>query len=193
MLISEIGTSKLAQQKVTEKPEAQVVAAARRGDPESFGRLYEHYYGPMVAVAFSVLADRHLAEDAAQEAFVRACGNLGKLKQPEKFASWLAAICRNVAYQALRNRKKLSFVEDPPVHTTENQGDETIEVIRKALWQLPAPDRQILVLRYFNDLSYEKIAQVLDTTVSAIHGRLFRARKKIAHKLKRMGFSGEQS
>ena len=183
----------LVKSRVIEHNEAQWVIAASRGDLESFGRLYEKYYGLMVALAYSVLADRHLAEDAAQEAFARACDNLGKLRQPDKFASWLASICRNAAHQTLRQRKKLSFTDDPPTRVAKNQTDETVEVIREALWILPDPDREILVLRYFNDLSYEQIAQVLGKTVSAIHGRLLRARKKLAHKLKRMGFSGEKS
>lgn len=193
MLISKKGDLNLINQQVSQKSDVQLVAAACRGDLDSFGRLYGKYYRPMVALAYSILTDRHLAEDAAQEAFARACHNLGSLKKPDKFASWLATICRNTAHQTLRNRQKLHFTDDPPVTESESASNETLEVIRGAVGQLADYERELIVLRYFNDLPYEQIAKVLDITVSAVHGRLFRARKRLVQILKRMGFSGIQT
>jgi hypothetical protein len=77
--------------------ERELIDAARAGDLDSFGKLCERYYAPLAAVAYSVLRDHQLAEDAVQEAFARGLVNLRRLKETGKFAPWLARICRNVA------------------------------------------------------------------------------------------------
>ena len=100
---------------MSSKTEVQIlVVSAQKGDIDSLGKLYEQYYTAMVWLAFSILTDRSLAEDAAQETFAIACQQLVRLKQPEKFASWLAGICRNVAFQMVRDRKKVVTTDDPP-------------------------------------------------------------------------------
>lgn len=80
-----------------ETTDVNLVEAACRGNLKSLEILYKRYYRTLVWLAFSVLGDRDLAEDAAQETFALACQSLKSLKKPEKFASWLSAICRNVA------------------------------------------------------------------------------------------------
>lgn len=79
----------------------QIVDAARCGETEAFGRLYESYYATMVWLAYAILLDRNLAEDAAQQAFVKACEKLGDLKNVDRFGAWLGRICRNEAYQLM--------------------------------------------------------------------------------------------
>ena len=81
--------------------------AAQNGRLEGFGALYQRYHSSMVALAYSMLADRDLAEDAAQEVFAIACRDLGSLKNQERFAAWLAGICRNVSRQMLRAKRKI--------------------------------------------------------------------------------------
>ncbi len=92
--------------------ETQLVEAARNGHLESFGALYERYHSPMVALAYSMLADRDLAEDAAQEVFAIACRDIGSLKSKERFAAWLAGICRNISRQMLRAGKSRGIAPD---------------------------------------------------------------------------------
>ncbi|MCP4711637.1 MAG: hypothetical protein GY869_23715 [Planctomycetes bacterium] len=84
--------------------EAQIIEAAQGGDVDSFGVLYARYYGPIKALAFSVLGDHHLAEDAAQQTFAVACSELHRLRSREKFGWWLAGICRNTARQMVRKQ-----------------------------------------------------------------------------------------
>ncbi len=91
---------------MTENTDANLVAAALRGDAESFSRLCERYYPALVAIAYSRLAERHLAEDAAQEALLAAYRDIAKLKKPEQFAGWLAAICRNIATDMVKARAR---------------------------------------------------------------------------------------
>lgn len=175
---------------MTEQSEELLVGAAQDGHLDSFAALYERYYNSMVALAYSVLADRHLSEDAAQQAFAIACRDLPKLKSKDKFATWLAGICRNVARQMRRSRARLVSLNGTPPDRDQNNKDNHADAVRRAVWNLRATEREPIVLRYYNGLSYEGIAAVLGISAQAVHGRLTRAKRKIAKYLKREGFTG---
>ena len=166
-----------------------LVRRALQADPESFGQLCRRYYHPLVAVADSILLDHHLAEDAVQEALAHACRQLPKLKKPERFGPWIAAICRNVAKDMLRDRRKQRvLVEDCDPQTPDRRDEGQGEVLAEALQQLPQRLREVVFLRFYNELSYEQMAQVLGATPESIDGRLRRAKKRIAAFLKAKGF-----
>jgi RNA polymerase sigma-70 factor (ECF subfamily) len=175
---------------VTDKSEECLVEAAQTGCLESFAALYERHYNSMVALAYSVLADRHLSEDAAQQAFAAACRDLPNLKNRNKFAFWLAAICRNTARQMRRSRARLVALSEATPAEDQDKHDSRAEVVRRAVWKLRATEREPIVLRYYNGLSYEGISAVLGISPQAVHGRLTRARKRIAGHLKREGITG---
>lgn len=147
----------------------------------------------MTAVAYSALRDHQLAEDAAQEAFARALVNLRKLKTPEKFAPWLAQICRNAAIDMGRARRCAPQIEDLSVVQDEFQRDSPVEVVRRAIDHLPEPMREVLILRYYDDRSYEQISAVLGLSKSAINGLLTRAKRKLAKSLRRRGVLEDMS
>ncbi len=166
--------------------EQNLVQAARAGCVESFGRLYEHYYGPMVWLAYSILTDRDLAEDAAQEAFAKACAGLAGLRRPERFGAWLACICRNEARQVLRSKKQAASdpeVQEPEAGPAGPDGHD--EAVQRAVEQLPEMYRDVVVLHYYGDLSYEQIHQTLGISIDQIKGRLNRARRQIAEELEK--------
>lgn len=141
----------------------------------------------MTAVAYSALRDHQLAEDAAQEAFGRALVNLRKLKTPEKFGPWLAQICRNTAIDMGWARRRMVDAADPPTVLDEPVRDSPVEAVRRAMDDLPDPMREVLVLRYYDDRSYEQISEVLGLSKSAINGLLTRAKRKLAKSLRRRG------
>jgi RNA polymerase sigma-70 factor (ECF subfamily) len=172
--------------------ETQLVEAAQNGHLESFGALYKRYHSPMVALAYSMLADRHLAEDAAQEVFAIACRDIESLKSKERFAAWLAGICRNVSRQMLRaNRIKPAALSDDHATQSEKDCGDRQETIRRAVWNLREAERELIVLRYFDGFSQARISEVLGLSPQAVNGRLVRAKRKIAKYLKRNGFTGE--
>jgi len=176
---------------IAERPEEQIVEAAQNGHLESFGALYQRYYSSMVALAYSVLGDRHSAEDAAQEVFAIACHQLASLKHRDKFGAWLAGICRNTARQMLRVKGKtmpLDMLQPPETMDTQEHSQDAIH---QAVWRLPPAERELIVLRYYNGFSHAQISRVLDISSSAVNGRLIRAKRKIAAYLKRNGFTGE--
>lgn len=173
---------------VTEKMQTELVEAAVAGDIDSFGQLARRYYASMVAIAYSIIADHQLAEDAAQEAFARALTNLRKLKKPDKFAPWLAQICRNVAKDMVTAKSRPINPRDLSGAPDTNGPDDNVEAVRRSIERLPFRAREVIVLRYYNGLSYEEISSVLGVSKPTINGRLSRAKQKIAKYLQRNGF-----
>ena len=173
---------------MTEKLQTELVEAALAGDIDSFGQLARRYYASMVAIAYAILADHQLAEDAAQEAFARALTNLSKLRKPDKFAPWLAQICRNVAKDMVAAKSRQINTEDSCRAPDRNRPNDSVEAVRRAIEQLPFRAREVIVLRYYNGLSYEEISSVLGISKPTINGRLTRAKRKMAKYLKRNGF-----
>jgi len=163
-----------------------LVRRALQADPEGFGELCRRYYPSLVAVADSILMDHHLAEDAAQEALAEACRKLGRLRKPERFGAWVAAICRNTARDMLRQRLK------PAQATAAQPGDcpddEQKAALAEAVGKLPQNLREVIYLRYYNEMSYKQMTALLGATRQTIDGRLRRAKKKISAYLTRKGF-----
>lgn len=165
-----------------------LVQRALQADPESFGELCRRYYPSLVAVADSVLLDHHLAEDAAQETLAAACRQLARLKKPERFGSWIAAICRNIAKDMLRElQKQRKPVEDCQDRKCDGGNDHQRAILAEALQQLPQHLREVVFLRFYNEMSYRQMAKVLGATEQVIDGRIRRAKTKIAVYLKRKG------
>ena len=177
--------------KTQELPDEQLTEAAQNGHLDSFGALYERYHSSMVALAYSMMADKNLAEDAAQEVFVIACRDLQNLKRKDKFAAWLAGICRNVTRGILREKGK-TIASDLWQAAENNRNQECHhDAVRRAVWKLPTAQRELVVLRYYNGFSQSQISKVLDISSSAVNGRLVRAKRKIAEYLKQNGFTGD--
>jgi len=168
--------------------EDKLVERAQNGCIDSFGVLYQRFYGSMVALAYSSTGNIQAAEDAAQETFAAACRNMSKLKNKDKFAAWLAGICRNVAKKINRQEFHKNVHRLPSLQSQTEQNLFADEV-RRTVWQLRPRDREPIVLRYYDNLSYQQIAGVLGISVQAVHGRLIRAKRKIARQLKRIGIT----
>jgi RNA polymerase sigma-70 factor (ECF subfamily) len=98
-----------------------LVEQAVRGDGDSFTELCRRYYGSMVAIGHAILRDRHLAEDAAQQAFAKAAVNMPKLRKTDQFGRWVAAICRNEARDLARARQEPLPEDEPQI--AEGQTD----------------------------------------------------------------------
>lgn len=171
-----------------QKSDLALVEEALNGDCGSFTELCRRYYPAMVAIAHSILGDRDIAEDAAQQTFAKAVRKLPQLRNKTNFAGWLAVICRNAAKDMARTRVKLYNNEDLTQVAAESHTDDTTETVREAIAKLPASAREVIFLRYYDGLSYEQISAVLGVSEQAINGKLRRAKKKIADYLQRNGF-----
>jgi len=169
------------------------LAKARRGDKQAFGQLIEAYQGPVFNLAYRMLGNSGEAEEAAQEAFIRAYTRLDSYDPTHKFSTWLLSITSNYCIDQIRKRRAVLLSIDEPLpphpalHSDNNKGPEAQylaqereTLVQGMLRQLPDEYRQAVVLRYWYDMSYEEIAEVQNTTVSAVKSRLFRARRQLA-------------
>ncbi len=173
--------------------EAVWLEQARKGDKAAFGHLIQAYQSPVYNLAYRMLGNPGEAEEAAQEAFIRAYTRLDSYKPEHKFSTWLLSITSNYCIDILRKRRALllSIDEPLPAHpalqSEKSRGpepqllmSEQQDMVQRLLAQLPEDYRQAVILRYWYDMSYEEIAEVMETTVSAIKSRLFRARRQLA-------------
>jgi len=174
---------------VQHRSDKLLVELAARGDGESFTELCRRYYAPMVAIGHAILGDRHLAEDAAQEAFAKAAAHLPGLRKTDQFGRWVAAICRNEAKDLARARRQPQMVDEAATERAVAAGrDEIGEAMKTALSQLAPEAREVVFLRFYDGLSYEQISAVLGISEQAINGRLRRAKERLAEDLRRQGF-----
>ena len=180
------------EKSVQQEPDLTLIEQACNGDTDSFTELCRRYYPAMVAIAHSIIGDRHLAEDAAQQTFAKAVRKMSDLKSKNKFAAWIAAICRNVALDVARRREDVQIAEDLSMIAAQSQENDVSEVVKEALNRLSAPAKEIIFLRYYDGMTYEQISAVLGISEQAINGRLRRAKKKMANYLRLTGFDKAQ-
>ncbi len=167
------------------------VEQARRGDQRAFGELVLAYQKPVFNLTYRMLGNAQEAEDAAQETFLRAYASLRQYNTDHKFSTWLFSIANHHCIDRLRKRRMtmVSIDDNPVLENLEGSTDQpegsalagelSVE-IQKLIIQLDPDYRMPLILRYWEDLSYEEIAQALDLSVAAVKSRLFRARQQIA-------------
>ncbi len=175
--------------------------AARQGDSNAFGQLVETYQTPVYNLAYRMLGNRAEAEEAAQEAFLRAYTKLDSYDPQRKFSTWLLSITSHYCIDRLRRRRMdLISLENemlprraltspqpgPETRTLENERQTEVQAL---LENLPPDYRAAVVLFYWYDLSYQEIAKTTDSTVSAIKSRLFRARRMLAEQVQTSGAS----
>lgn len=170
------------------------IRQAVAGDREAFTRLVEAYQIPVYNLAYRMLGDAREAEDAAQETFLRAYTRLATYQTDKKFSSWLLAIASHHCIDRLRRRRFtwLSLDELPFLDQAAGERNHPEEAairqeerdeVRKMLNQLPPHYRAAVILRYWYELSYREIAEVMETTESAVKSRLFRAREMLAQQV----------
>lgn len=170
--------------------EQQWVEAARGGDKQAFSRLVQAYQRPVFNLTYRMLGSSEEAEDAAQETFLRAYSRLAQYDPQMKFSTWVFSIANHHCIDRLRKRRVIHVsIDDNPV--LENLVEDTPQPEHQALDReqgaelqsliaLLDPDyRTPLVLRYWEELSYEEIAQSMGVTVAAVKSRLFRARQQL--------------
>lgn len=169
----------------------QTVKQACQGDIDALGRLYNHYYTKLVWVAYAVLLNQDQAEEVAQQAFVIACEKLDDLRDPRCFGGWLTRICRNEANQVLRTRQRTLKLKHDPTRmvSTYTEDGELSRQIKTAVDQLPTMYREVIVLRYYEQLDYTIMADLLGISSHSVRGRLFRARQKIKRVLQQHGIA----
>jgi RNA polymerase sigma-70 factor (ECF subfamily) len=169
------------------------IIQAQHGDSESFTLLVGAYQTPVYNLCYRMLGEAELAEDAAQETFLKAYQNLARYDRERSFATWLLSIAAHHCIDRLRRRRftSVSIDEDEEGQTDlpdrsapdpelETQNKQEKERLHRLLQSLDPIDRAAVVMRYWQDCSEAEIARSLKLTVPAVKSRLHRARKALA-------------
>jgi len=178
--------------------EQKWIEAARGGDTHCFGLLVERYERPVYRTVYRMLRDADEAREVTQEAMVRAWENLERFRGDSPFAGWLTRIAVYLALNRLREQKKFIRPEDMQQHDAvleqsahpgasplhELLDKEAQRALETALSELPPDFRVPLVLRIYDDYSYEEIAEALDLPIGTVMSRLFRARARLAKRVR---------
>lgn len=169
--------------------EATAIAACQRGDRQAFELIVRRYTARALGAARAIVRDGALAEDAAQDAFVRAFRAIRRFRTGEPFYPWLYRILRNSCLTTLKRRGKPAPSIDvegappppaPPFDPAATMArDELRAAVRDAMTDLSDPHREILNLSHFEGLSYKEIAECLAIPIGTVMSRLWAARQAL--------------
>jgi RNA polymerase sigma-70 factor (ECF subfamily) len=172
------------------------------GDTEALELLIEAHQARVIGTVAKMLGDETDAEDIAQQVFIRVWKSAARYQPTAKFTTWLFKITRNLVFNEMRRRKRHpvtslereteageNFVQTPDTATPAPDRSlleaELQKAIREAIEALPETQRMAIILRRYEDMSYEEIAEVLDLSVPAVKSVLFRARADLRVRLQK--------
>ena len=187
--------------------DAQIVRQVLRGKREAFGILVERYQKPIFNFIYRFYGNYELAQELTQETFLR-CYQFLKSYDPErKFSTWLYTVARNLCIDELKKQRSAREVclddvlpavdaKDAAAAVDRNQQAQCIRSeedfkLLEALQELPPAARTVLLLHYFQGLSYQEIGETLGLPVSTVKIRIFRAKKILLEKWHEIGGEGE--
>jgi RNA polymerase sigma-70 factor, ECF subfamily len=160
--------------------ETELVTRAQRGDQAAFAEIASTTYGRLHSLAFGILRDRSLAEDATQQAMLEAWRNLPKLREPARFEAWTYRLTVNACYA--ESRRSMRWMPSMPIDASrEPAAPDEIgpvadrELLERGFRQLSVDQRAVLVLRHVVGLPLEDVARALDIPPGTARSRLYRA------------------
>ena len=178
------------------QPDLGVLRKAQRGDERAFSLIVRAYEVPVFNYVMRLVGDRALAEDLTQEVFIRVFQGLPKFSLRSKFTTWLFQVTKNRVLDELRARERrpraLVAIDDaPPLEVVDAPVEqaETIQALWQAVDALNTDLKMALLLRDVVGLSYNEIADSLDTTLATVKWRIFKAREEVQLALARDGIT----
>lgn len=172
--------------------ENALIEQAQQGDRNAFGELVSRYYPGVVRVVYRLCGDTGLAEDMAQEAFLRGWVNLSSFRPQSSLRNWLYRIAVNATLDVLRRRPEEALEDEAAQMVPDQEAGpeatliekERVALLQQAMRSLPEAARSVLVLREYGGLSYQEIANVLEVPVGTVMSRLNYARNRLRELLK---------
>ena len=159
------------------------------GDRDALTQLIEHYQKPLRYFIYRLLEDDVAAEDIFQDTWLAVIRQIHGLKEPDAFPTWLYRIARNKVYQQLRTKRNLSvLVESIPVENHAEDDDfsgEDAARVHKCLKELPPEYREVLMLRFLEQMPYQQISQVLNCKLGTVRSRLYYAKIALRKELEK--------
>ncbi|MDL1911743.1 sigma-70 family RNA polymerase sigma factor [Chloroflexi bacterium CFX6] len=176
---------------VQEVNETELIRNAQNGDRNAFGELVRIHARGVLNVVHRMCGDAQLAEDAAQEAFIRAWQNLPAYRVGTSLRNWLYRIALNAGMDLLRREKRILPDDIEDLRLTDGGAapeslvsqKERAMLVQRAILSLPEASRAVLLLREYEGLSYQEISSTLDIPVGTVMSRLNYARNLLKKKL----------
>ena len=192
----------MEENQATKKDETDIdhalMSSVAKGDQRAFRQLVERHQNAVVGTVTKMLGNASDSEDIAQMVFIRIWKHAGNYKPDNKFTTYLYTIVRNLVYNESRRRSRkrtistdqredeqhLHYPDDPAYQPDATLLDKELRAeIDAAIESLPETQRLAVILRRYENLPYEEIAEVLDTSVSSVKSLLFRARTTLRETL----------
>jgi RNA polymerase sigma-70 factor (ECF subfamily) len=182
----------------------ELMARIAKGDEDAFEILVDRHQTSILNLTYRFIGDRTQAKDLAQEVFIRVWQAAKTYKPEAKFTTWIYRITANLCFNELKSARRKKWFS---FNWSDEDGEHTIEEtlsdgvpsaedlllekernrqISDALQSLPENQRMALILKRYDDLSYEEIARILNCSVSAVESLLFRAKRTLQEKLKNL-------
>lgn len=173
---------------------ARLVRRAQAGDSNAFAELYVATYQQQYRYAYRYLQEESLAQDALQETFIQALRNIRRLHDPELFIAWLNRINFRTCYDMKRAGREVrqdeySQQQLENLHASEGRAeDEVVDVdsrkyIMKQVLNLPLSESQVILMKYYQDLTLDEIAEAMNISRSSVKRHLKRGRERLARML----------
>ncbi len=188
---------------VTDLTDEQIVELAVNENPDAFGEIVTRWERKIFALCFGMLNREDEAKDAAQETFIAAYKNLSKFRGDAKVSSWLHRIAVNQCLTKKRREKTRSenfldesdsaeqkFFAAPKNKMPSNLAEQTerLQAIRQAVNSLPEDLKQVIVMKEFEDMTFQEISDATDMPLSTVKSRLYTALKQLRMKLEKSSF-----
>jgi len=163
------------------RTEAQVIASVRSGDKEAYREIVEKYMQRAYYIALSFVRDPDDAMDISQMAFIKAYKNLKRFDIERPFFPWFYRILKNLSLDHVKRvgREQEIPLEDVQIIQEETRDRDLKEALWKAIEQLPTEQREVIVLRYFEGLSYKEIAETVGKPIGTVMSSLHYAKRKL--------------
>jgi RNA polymerase sigma factor (sigma-70 family) len=171
--------------------EAALIVKAQSGDRHAYGELVSHYHRGVINVIYRMCGDVELAQDAAQEAFIKAWLHLPTFRPGTSLRNWLYRIAINTSLDVIRRDAKIADIDFDTLSMPDTQvgpeaallQKERTVVVQQAILALTEASRSVLVLREYGGLTYDEIAAALDIPLGTVMSRLNYARRQLKHSL----------
>ena len=186
---------------LTNLTDEKLVELAVSGDSEAFGEIVRRWERKIFALCFGMLGREDEALDAAQETFIAAYRNISNFRGEAKVSSWLHRIAVNQCLTTKRRTKTRSeeFLDDEtgenervfvaPAHRSPARATEQTErlnIVRQAVSSLPTDLRQVIVMKEFEEMTFQEISETLELPLSTVKSRLYTALRQLRMKLERL-------
>ncbi len=180
---------------MTPKADIELIDGFRRGDESCFNELVRRYQQKVYWIARRVVGTHEDADDVVQDAFVRVYEGLASFRGDANFYTWVYRITMNLALNALRKKRVKEFIPyddvlaevlpsdsfaDQSTHEGEYQA-----ILEKAIGRLPAKQKAVFIMRYFDEMTYEEIAKVTKKSVGGLKANYFHALKKVSEYIRK--------